>query len=53
MTAKQTVREELEAKDRRIDNLIAEAEKNLSALIAVVAEMQRQAAAQQGTSEGQ
>lgn len=49
--AKNAQREQLAAKDRRIDDLIAEAERNLASLLAVVDEMKRQNAAQRQISE--
>ena len=52
MADKPGQRDELEAKDRRIDELIAEAEKNLAALMAVVDEMKRQGARSAGDDGG-
>ena len=54
MTAeKKDERDELVAKDKRIDDLIAEAEKNIASLVSVVDEMKRQTAAQKDLSAGE
>lgn len=49
--AKKRQRDDLDAKDRRIDDLIAEAEQSIASLVGVVEEMKRRTAAQQQISE--